>query len=210
MKRLLIIPVIAALALAAGVGYAAWGGGGDGGERVSGVPSESIDVHGDWRIAIYNEDGSLDDEYAFSNDLLQTGESLLPQFLARVVSIGTWEIILSNPPGFGPCGTECNVGELLGPGTESDDLVVEFVDQAGNGPNLLRLSGSLVAPQDGDITRVETSLFICTTPLAPGECGSLSSPRRLTGTDLAETVSVTEGQSIQVQVDISFGSGVAP
>ena len=57
MKRLLIIPIIAVLALAAGAAYGRWSADDEhGGQSASGVPSEGIDVHGDWKIAIYNEE----------------------------------------------------------------------------------------------------------------------------------------------------------
>ena len=78
MKKLFALAVIAALSVAAVTVYAASDRGGGGGDtQASAVPHEGIDVHGDWKVAIYNEDGSLDREYAFSNALRPGAGSLL-------------------------------------------------------------------------------------------------------------------------------------
>jgi hypothetical protein len=208
MKKLLALPIAAVVALAAVTAYAAWdrGGGSEsapsGATTSSAMPSEGIDVHGDWKIAIYNEDGSLDQQYAFSNDPASSAPAALAQIFARTRSIGTWEIILGNAGGTLPCGNECNIAETSGPGIESENLVVEVVPGQ---PTFLRLSGSVVAAEGGEITTVGTSLFVCPGTSAPG-CQAVSESRAMTGTDLAEPASVTSGQTIQVQVEITFAA----
>jgi hypothetical protein len=226
MKRLLIIPVIAALALLVGVGYAARGGGGEENERVSGVPSEGIDVHGDWKIAVYNQDGSLDEEYTFSNALGPAAGSLLglllaidtPDFDGAPATATQWLVLIgeldAGTPGASPCDIPPN--GVLGPipdhdpalsrvcalvtgGTRSvpgQDAIVATPIEGG-----VRLAGSVQATRAGTVDFVETALRV----RAPVPGGGLAAFLDLfTATGVGPFENIEVGQIIQVQVDITF------
>jgi hypothetical protein len=209
MKRLLIIPVIAVLALVGGVAYGAWNGGADGSdEAVSSVPSEGIDVHGDWKIAIYNADGSLDREYAFSNALLSSaGEALgialspSPQGNHRRIH---WIVVAGELAQ--PSQSPCSIGISAAPNGSNwpantsnlcffdSRFAFLSVNQLNEG---LRLDGSIDASGNGTIDYVETWM------LMSNEDGTTST-FAFTGTDVGPFEDIQEGQAIDIQVDITF------
>lgn len=212
MKRLLIIPVIAALALVAGTVYGRWNSDDDhGGRSASAVPSEGIDVHGDWRIAIYNEDGSLDREYAFANALRPNAAEALGVILnanSRVAN--RWMLVYGHTgaPSQGPCEFAVSGSEpLLG---RNEDLT-QFCFSATNNsdtpltvesiPNGLRLSGSQPAIfDDRAINYVES--WVGTIDTQTGAQATYA----FTGTDVGPFEHIEAGQVIQVEVEITFNT----
>lgn len=158
----------------------------------AGGPSEGVQVHGDWTIDIYNEDGSLDESVEFSNALQFGGERTLNQLLGGNVSpSGLWRI---------------------GYGTSVSDA--DFIDnvQADNGATGdgdARLVGSATAEAGGTISYVETRMGTCSATTAPQSCTADSNGFIFTSTNLAgdDIATVSAGQTIQIEVVISFTSG---
>lgn len=183
------------------------GGNSDGAADDGSVQSEGIEVHGDWEITVYDADGTLDEQYVFANALNPTGSDAIVRLLARTRTAGGWKIFLDNSSLEAPCPSFCRIEEAGTPGAaESDNLVVEVV---GTSPAVLRLSGSVVAEQDGDIGSVGTRVDSCEPSTVTDNClgssfGDLSFTTKVF--DPVEKPSATAGQIIQVQVDISFAS----
>ena len=77
-------------------------------------------------------------------------------------------------------------------------------------PSLL-LAGSVQVEATSRISSVNTVLGICDSDIAPANCVSSGGPFGLDFTrhifDVAEQVEVAAGQSVQVEVEISFTSG---
>jgi hypothetical protein len=169
-------------------------------------PSEGIAVHGAWTIDVYNEDGTLDQHVEFSNALLDSGGAALTSMLARQSSPGPWMVVLYNGAQDAPCPSFCRVGEAGWPdATESNDLTVQVVTGP---PDVLRLAGSVTATQDGDVTSVRTWISPCDSATAPDNCAGGGAIVPFTDKTLDTPVlGITIGQTIQVQVDISFTSG---
>ena len=162
-------------------------------------PSEGIQVHGDWTIDIYNPDGSLDEHVEFSNALGPNGDAQLINLLAGGVTTGgLWEIELS--PGCPSDGGKCSI-----PG-----ITAVAVDEDANGTyDLLRLVGETTVEADAAIDRVVTNIGFCASSVSPDACtnGENNNPFTSKVFAPADTVAVTAGQTVQVQVDISFTSG---
>jgi hypothetical protein len=216
MKRLLIIPVIAALALVAGTAYGRWSSDDDhGGQSASAVPSEGIDVHGDWKIAIYNEDGSLDREYAFSNALRPTGGDALGHALHLPQTGNDWWLSFGDTNftpagavevGISPCDTDMTQYDGGSQGTVEgrvQSLTNGCVVVPGNVtrsvvPGGFRLFADHTATRDGAIDVVETWFGVF--DLFTQEHRRFS----FTGTGVGPFEDIRTGQSIQVQVEITF------
>ena len=167
--------------------------------------SEGIQVHGDWTITVYNEDGTLDQQVEFSNALLPEGEFDITKVLAGDFTAGPWAIWLFGDSGPAPCSSSCVIGEPNFPfATPFKNLTATAANAE---PHMLSLNGTVIAEQDGVIDRVGSDMEACTPDTTPDDCTS----DNLDGADLfTETsitpVNVTAGQSIAVSVDISFTS----
>jgi hypothetical protein len=182
-------------------------------------PNEGIAVHGDWTIAIYDPDGGLDRHHEFSNAFVPSGAALLAGILGDEAYPGTW-LVEMHGQDEQPCVSSTGepsacailqptplLEQALGEGDSSRSLNLEVdvdVDQ-------LILSGSHVASADGQISEVWTLVQTCDVPLGAVECTetqptlmTMFTRRALTGEDVVE---VSAGQSIQVEVVISFTSG---
>ncbi len=228
IKRLLVLPVVAAMGLAAVVAYGAWNGGGEHtATSASAVPSEGIDVHGNWHVSIYNQDGTLDREYAFENALRPGAGTFLGQALNNLKPDGSHSAtVLYWTVGFGELdGTRTLNGDPL-PGLAPCSVFADDVSNSntsftrgcfltddpthngepGFGPlseasidGGIRLSGSVAATQAGSVNYVETQLMIAhETGLVDGSA--------FTGTDVGPFENIEAGQIIQVQVDITFAT----
>lgn len=185
--------------------------------------SEGIVVHGDWRVAIHNEDGSLDREYVFANALRDGAGDLLGQLLTvnwddpfdgYPTPLG-WTMTMGDTvSGVGPCGTSINAvagsnpllttGCSLNPtaaalpgGVLDGTLVVSPI--AGG----IRLAASVLATQLGNIDYVETQLLVAT---EEGSTFPVTAGNAFTGTAVGPFEGILPGQTIQVQVDITFAS----
>jgi hypothetical protein len=166
-------------------------------------PSEGIQVHGDWTIEIYNDDGSLDQRHEFSNALVNGG--YITGTLGGVVTPGQWLIRL-----FGPdyTGGACNSADpTFG--------VCVLTASVETNAESITLTGSTTAETNATIAIVDTKPAICGSNVTPGDCLAQYDPAfddsglALTEKvlDPADQANVTTGQSIDVQVVISFTSG---
>lgn len=179
-------------------------------------PSEGIQVHGDWTIDIYNEDGSLDRHVEFSNALTNGGGVFLAELLGDMTYAGTWGVEMYSADGSQPCvssdgqPTSCWTYQpfsLLTP-LEGSDLSLDL--QVAVQDNQLTLSGSHDASADGQIDQVETHLYTCDQPLDAVACSeALTDTVNFThkSLDPGDIAQVSQGQLIEVQVVLSFTSG---
>jgi hypothetical protein len=170
-------------------------------------PSEGIQVHGDWTIDIYNEDGSLDQGIEFSNDLSFGGPERLAKVLAGVNTPGAWWVAFdSRTVPDAPCPSFCRISEPNYPGAvESEDLTVTIESS-----EVIVLAGSVVAEQAGEVGTVSTRFAFCEPNVAPDSCNGasgLAPAGSFTFADTFTPVNVEAGQTISIRVDISFTSG---
>ena len=171
-------------------------------ERAAG-PTEGIQVHGDWTIDIYNEDGSLDRTLEFENALV--GGNFIAAVLDGSFTPGQWLVRLYGGAASGPCQTSSpTFGECVFTATTEPDVA--------NASLVVNASGT--AETDGDIAIVDTKYAICGGgDVAPVDCRAEYDPlfdntgAALTEKTLADVEPVSAGQSIQVEVVISFTSG---
>jgi len=168
-------------------------------------PSEGIQVHGDWTIDVYNPDGTLDESVEFENALLPVGaEWLVNLALGDPWTKHSFRIEFGSSSG-GPCGTgeDCTivsslcVTACLDPTDptvfESLQVTSENLDEIPAFDDTVRLSGSATATNAATIDNVATK----------------ASNRFFTSAflDPADQADVEPGQTVQIQVDISFTSG---
>lgn len=165
-------------------------------------PSEGIQVHGDWVIEVYNEDGTLDESVEFENALSVFGARQLARLVSGNASEGDWQIRLAagtDQPKPCPSNTAhqeaCTIGPILGAWIVDTDYFT--------------LTGSTKAESDAVIASVETRVGLCTPDIAPNDCPAGTSPTTFTWKtlDLADRVAVSAGQTVDVTVEISFTSG---
>ena len=165
-------------------------------------PSEGIQVHGDWTIDIYNEDGTLDQSVEFENALVEPGGDALIQLLlgAGPVDGQSWAIALSNA-----CPTGCLITDVTATGVNTGGSV--------NLSDALELQGAVVATTTATIDTVSTRFGYCISDETASQCqtslnpGELNAPFTRKTLDPADQVEVDAGQTINVQVIISFTSG---
>jgi len=164
-------------------------------------PGEGIQVHGHWTIDVYNPDGSLDDHHEFDNALSEPGVDSLVRLLTGVgpSDAQSWFITLTNA-----CPTGCAI----------TDVTAEALNTTGSSNllDVISLSGQVVAVSDATIDEVQTAFGICTEDVPQSTCeGSLNPgdtrPFTAKQLDPVDQVEVSAGQTIQVQVEISFTSG---
>lgn len=178
-------------------------------------PSEGIQVHGDWTIDVYNEDGTLDEHVEFSNALTAGGADAINRVLGRSESAGEWQVTIDG--GAGPCtsaggiAVACRATEVLEHPTFMFPTLVLDTSAAG----VLTMAGSVTIQNDSTISGVSTRFATCRTTTDHVECLNSSlapdafSQKSASGDpsdDFVETP-VTAGQTVQVQVDFSFTSG---
>ena len=182
-----------------------------------GGQNEGIKVHGHWTIDVRNPDGTLVTHSEFENALTAQGKDALAQYLARVSTVGLWQILLTST-GTNPWGSAAGgIVEQNDPNAASGNppnpskvLTVSY-----NGTNsTISLSGNITAPQAGGINMVETRNFYCSPTVGASGCTqgfvnifsmtatAISSPAN--GSCPVNTVCVVAGQIVQVTVVISF------
>lgn len=177
-------------------------------------PTEGIQVHGDWVIDIYNEDGTLDEHVEFSNALSIQGAETIVNVLTRTRTAARWMIKVRE---------DFNTDDLC----PSDGFVgcneivptPELVDTNNtNYPDTIRLNASTTIEVGGDIYRVYTTLEDCAPTTAPSSCTSVGgipfTAKDVTtldwdgdGTPDDGPIPVSPGQIVTTQVEISFTSG---
>lgn len=179
-------------------------------------PTEGIAVHGDWKIEVYDPDGTLAESHEFSNHLTDGGRSLLAQLLTGVGSSPEWEIVLGDLGGLDFTGTSpctdaypVEVGAFANPVNptvfleEACYIAVEAEIEDQSAASRIILNGSVDAARDGTIDIVETQ---GTTFISEPNTSFFETKVFTRNTEI-DPVDVTAGQTIQVTVEISFTSG---
>lgn len=174
-------------------------------------PNEGIQVHGDWTIDVYNPDGSLDQHREFSNEMT-SGAVALSLLLGGELAAGAgnrpyvsdWSIGFGvgtpAPESVSPCDTAISFSD--NPDFNFGCAIAPATVTRGADSDSLTLSGSAQVTQDGSINWVET---LVGGGGAGGSSGGLWFTS-FTGTQITEQ-SVSAGQTVQVEVEISFTSG---
>jgi hypothetical protein len=181
-------------------------------------PSEGIQVHGDWTIEVYNEDGSLDRSVAFKNAF--QGETAMTTWLSHGSTVGPWSINMYSAVNEDwPCvnndgvKSACNIMEQFDP-PQTDTAHTTFTlsvttdDRGGaiGADDSLVLGGAITASSTGEISIVQTTAAMCSIDDVWPACSG-GSTDTFTYKELDAPIPVTEGQLIDVEVVISFTSG---
>ena len=166
---------------------------------------EGIEVHGHWKIEIFNPDGTRASVTEFDNALTQEGRLNLLWYLLGTLIHGSWQIqmdtnVCENLEHTGP--GNCLIGEAGAGGflVTARTLVVSV-------PNyVLTLSGNVVAEYDGVVNGVSTRFNSCLgEQIFQSDCKVNSNySAGFTQATLTQPESVLAGQTIQVTVTISF------
>jgi len=189
-------------------------------ENTGGTAKEGINVHGHWKIEIFNPDGKRVSVTEFDNALTRgSGDTVLSKILIGSYVTGPWGIILYGTPGH-PCdngsGTAqpCVIGQSNGnynPGIYETNALNLSISIGGSDEFILM--GSVTADYASTINDVSTFNMPCTfanTPFSatysPQNClaNTTSGFNEITRKTLTTPPSVVQGQLIQVTVTISF------
>ena len=175
--------------------------------KPAGGMGEGIKVHGHWTIEVKNPDGTQVERHEFDNALDVPGQSLLPAFLGRRLTPGSWGIMVWDglcPAEYG--AEQCRIVEsssnLTASATTFPNLVLGLPPHGH--PGAVSLSGSFTAANAGHITRVATTLGSCAGTWAPSTCTVGVPAPIFSGTVLTTPIPVQQGQIVQVTVLISF------
>lgn len=175
-----------------------------GGVPEAAPPADTIAVHGDWTIDIYNPDGTLDERIEFENALVP--ENSLAALLAGDVALEEWVVRLANDEpdeAVSPCdlgiGASCWLFEGTPPVPGPNHFGgLAVTSQSGS----LVMAGNAVALNDGAILSVETWMQHPDGGLSP------FTKREFRGSGGEVTpIAVAAGQTVQVEVVISFTTG---
>jgi len=154
-------------------------------------PNENIQVHGHWTIEILDRDGTLVKRIESDNALVPTGAQTLASVMSGDNTIGGWAIVVSGAPA--PFSVIVEDWHPDANDYDSDNLTVE-----ADG-DMLTLTGSATATQDGDIQHLWTN------------CGVLpDTPPYGTTTDFTQVdfepseISLVAGQQALITVEITF------
>lgn len=205
MLRPVLLAALAALALPASAQSSAH----DSPER------DGVHVVGEWTLTVLNRDGEVIERREFHNDYV--GGGFLAVLLAGDTSVGNWSILITAPDGSSPLCADvsgapagCVLREpdpdYFATGPQYFDTLTVGV-AADSGVTYLRLAGSVTASSAGTIQSVATRVNDCAPSVAPAECGEaeFAGSGPFTFRDLgAEALDVQAGQTVNVQVDVSF------
>ena len=166
--------------------------------RAPGTPLRTgIGVHGSWTIEVKQPDGTLVERREFENALTNYGKSTLASILARNGTPDTWQILLEGQPS--PCEVGSNnLGLCLM--SEPSSLSVglsEPINFEGFQTTVV-LNGNMTAKRDGTIAAVATWLG------CPSDQGGCHGYNEFTSHAIDIPIPVTNGQIVQVKVQISF------
>jgi hypothetical protein len=126
------------------------------------APAQGIKVHGHWVIEVRNADGTLAGHREFENALVLDGQRALAFLLRGGEQVNFWWVSLYSSP------TICHTSQ----GAAALCLLAEPNDPHPDDTNMFRtlnksvssnqfvLQGSFVAPLDGGVDQVQTSLFV--------------------------------------------------
>ena len=177
----------------------------------SGGASESVLVRGHWEINILEPDGTLVSSQVFDNALDALGKEKLAKFLSRERVPGLWRVVLI---GTSASASVClndipsPAGCVFAEADDPADLVLEpeiqkvlSVSRPVSPGDTVVLAGQGVAQRAGDILGVFTLIGDCN----PVDLSDCSEPTVFTAATIS-TKTVLEGQIIQVEVTLSFGT----
>lgn len=177
----------------------------DAGDEGGGGGDETVAVHGDWEISVYDADGTLDEHVEFSNALEASGEVTLASLLARQKTIGAWFVVLLDDPGANDiCTNGCIVAEsTYGGSATSSDLELSQPT-----PDTVLLAGTVEATAAGEIVGVASGHSQCDAATSAADCGTSGGAGGLGFTQTAiAPIPVEAGQLVQVDVTLSFTTG---
>lgn len=187
MRRKALLAVVAAALFMAGCAGTTEG---------SAPQAEGIVVHGDWKLDVYDADGTFDRTIEFHNEVVASGLETVAEVLSGERRIANWAFdVYSETAADGPCGGIC--AEPLTPTTAD---------------GVLTLEGTVIADQDGEIGQVQAVTLSLECEPGVAECPSAPAGSRLFSSksirdgDGAQYI-VTAGQSIQVSIEFTFTSG---
>lgn len=195
-----------------------------------GNSGEVIGLKGSWSVKVFNQDGSPAMSAEFHNDLHPSGGNFLADVLARNTTVGDWAVVLAGSPSDQPCELDGTMFpcQSVEPGGhfEADDNILFATLVVSSDSGVLTLAGSVIAGRDSAITEVRTSWLSCAPDVSPSDCAMAATPgtasahlttRDVTtldwdgdGTPNDGPIPVSAGQTIQVRVDVSFGTLSAP
>lgn len=190
VRRIGVLAVIGVLVASCGGGSV---------ESTAGPMSDGIGVRGAWTIDVYNPDGSLDDHIVFHNALLPSGEQTLVRTLSTQYLVDGWQVRLEfdGISADSPCGAS---------GNSVPCVVTPTIGQPGDGS--LVLSGTTTAEIDGYISLVTTSAAVVDRSTNSG--GFVDFTQKGVADENGAALRVDAGQSIQVEVVLSFGTLTTP
>ncbi len=168
---------------------------------------EGIEVHGHWKLTVFNPDGTKVSEVEFDN-ALESNQGTIPNLVTGEWTVGGIFVVLDGSP-VRPCGgIYCSIApaglHIIGT-PDSTDLVADLTG-IYPGPRGLRLTGSVTVDANTTISRVETQVTRCSNAVSPKNC-RIAPPDGTSGFTahtLAPGTPVTAGQIVQVQVDFTF------
>jgi len=161
---------------------------------------DGIGVHGAWTIDVVNADGTVANHVEFDNALLPSGAQAIAELLSPFSSVSTWRILAGKndlAAGDSPCGV---VGASVPCEVNSPQLAIP-------GDGRLILQGSFVAEIDGGISLVATQVVTCDTA-DPTNCSVPTdfTQKTVVDPDTGARVSVNAGQTVDIEVEFSFGT----
>jgi hypothetical protein len=178
---------------------------------VAAQTAEGIQVHGHWKIEIFEPDGTLVRSLEFENAFM--GQGSLAVFLARGSTVGLWNIILmADSPNPGPCeydggDVSCAITEPSNPNPGAS-LFKNLVVSRPSPGDWISLSGSATVTNATTLTRVQTFVGSCLPTVAPASCimglNGYATGAIFTITALAPSQPVLAGQIVQATVSLTF------
>ena len=177
-----------------------------------GQETQGIEVHGHWKIEVFEADGTPVSTVEFENALTTDGAAHLAAVLGRGITQGLWSIYLdggvqsTRPCSFTGVPSRCEITEAADFRTVSDILSKNLTVTSSGGQ--LVLAGSIaVTPSVGspEVSIVATGFGNCTSSTGPGSCtGSASSVGLDFSSKTIGAVPVLPGQIVQATVTFTF------
>jgi hypothetical protein len=165
-----------------------------------GVPVQGVTVHGWWTIKVFDRN-RLVSERQFENALVtgatNSGDVVIARLLARQSPMGPW--LLS--------ATDAGGAQLFQLSNAADHAVQGPLAVSGFASGHVILSGNYTAGANISIGKVETLVSQCQSPTtSPDACVNYFNSYlfSFTSATLGSPVAVSNGQIVQIKVDISF------
>ena len=188
------------------------------GDSPSGIVG-GVEVRGEWHIEVRDADGNFVEERRFTNHLKASGATLLSGLLRGDLVAGVWNVQLwsvgdeaqlcfISPANETPTACNLHTPSFTPLPGSSPTLDVEYGTVAFDGA--LVLEGTLTADRDGELTRVVTQAFPCSSDTSPAACRDDLARSTRSGRDAdftettIETLAVKADQQVSVTVVISF------